>query len=70
MYYIGTKLKCNEYDKKVTHGENYSGGTTHWADAIEKPDGSEYAIMKHEKYIANMTLVEVLSSDWFNNEPI
>ena len=68
MYYIGTKLKCKKYDKKVTLGENYSGGTRHWADAIEKPDGSEYAIMKHEKYIANMTLVDELSSDWFNND--
>tara|TARA_R110000744_G_scaffold136024_1_gene245745 strand:- start:575 stop:799 length:225 start_codon:yes stop_codon:yes gene_type:complete len=68
MYYIGTKLKCKNYDKKVTLGESYSGGTTHWADTIEKPDGSEYAIMKHEKYIANMTLVDVLSSDWFVDE--
>tara|TARA_R110000822_G_C15227028_1_gene484935 strand:- start:57 stop:260 length:204 start_codon:yes stop_codon:yes gene_type:complete len=65
MYYIGTKLKCKNYDKKVTLGENYSESTTNWSDYIEKPDGSEYAIIKHEKYIANMVLVDELSSDWF-----
>tara|TARA_R110000803_G_scaffold22391_1_gene55789 strand:+ start:726 stop:950 length:225 start_codon:yes stop_codon:yes gene_type:complete len=68
MYYIGTKLKCKNYDKKVTLAESYSRVDKHWADAIEKPDGSEYAIIKHEKYIANMTLVDELGSDWFTEE--
>ena len=68
MYYIGTKTKCKNYNKKVTLGQGYSGGTTHWANLIEKPDGNEYAIIKHEKYIANMILVDELGSDWFTEE--
>jgi len=64
MYYTGTKLKCENYNKKVTLGEGYGGSTTRWAAVITHKDGNRFAIIKHENYKAYMSLIE-LTDDWF-----
>jgi len=64
MYYEGTKLKCENYNKKVTLGEGYNGSTTRWADVVTHKDGNRFAIIKHEDYKAYMSLIE-LTEDWF-----
>ena len=64
MYYTGTKLKCENYNKKVTLEEGYSGSTTRWADIVTHKDGNRFAIIKHENYKAYMSLIE-LTEDWF-----
>ena len=68
MYYIGNKKDCIYYNHTVSVDEGYQGSTLQWADIITHENGKEFAIIKHEKYIANMTLVDELSSDWFNND--
>ena len=34
MYYKGTKGECEDYNTKVTLGENYQGSTNSWANVI------------------------------------
>jgi len=65
MYYTGTKLKCENYNKKVTLGEGYSGSTTRWADVVTNKDGNRFAIIKHENYSDEMDLIE-LTSEWYD----
>ena len=66
MYYTGTKLKCENYNKKVTLGEGYSGSTTKWADIVTHKDGNRFAIIKHENYSDEMDSI-VLTEDWFES---
>lgn len=65
MYYIGTKRECESYNEHVSIGEGYNGTTTHWAEIIEHPNGTDFAILKHQNYDAELTLVESLGDDWF-----
>ncbi len=65
MYYIGTKTKCLSYDSLVTKGRNYNGVTTNWSKTIKRYNKNEFAILKHNDYESDMTLVNELPSDWF-----
>lgn len=68
MYYVSTnKQDLDSYNEHVSVGENYNGTTTQWATIIEHPNGTDYAIIKHDNYDAVLTLVESLSDDWFPN---
>ena len=50
MYYKGTKQECEDYNAKVTLGENYQGSTTSWANVTSNQNGEGFAILKHESY--------------------
>ena len=66
MYYTSQdKSELVAYNEFVTAGQNYSGTTTTWATIIEHPNGADYAILKHPKYDAELTIEESLGSDWF-----
>ena len=67
MYYKGTKTKCEDYNAKVTLGENYQGSTNSWANVIRNENGEGFAILKHENYESDMTLIDKIPDDWFNN---
>ena len=70
MYYTSqNRSELVAYNKAVNSGEGYSGTTTQWAEIIEHPNGTDYAILKHKKYEAELTELETLTSDWFP-EPI
>ena len=65
MYYIGTKIKCNQYNEQVTQGEGYVGDVTVKWDSLRKhPNQDLYAIIKHKNYESDMNLIETLSEDW------
>ena len=72
MYYTSTnKADLEAYNKKVVWGENYDGEfTTDWAGVIEHPSGNNFAMVKHPKYDAELTLVETLGADWYPEELI
>jgi len=53
------------YNEAVNSGEGYNGTTTTWANVIEHPNGTDFAILKHENYDSELTLVESLGDDWF-----
>lgn len=57
MWYKGTEQQCINYDEFVTSNENYVK-SDNWANPVEI-EGSWY-ILKHEKYEANMELVNEL----------
>ena len=69
MYYIGTHEECIAYDEKVSASQNYDGvHTVNWANPIQHPDGSKYAIIAHATEPdeeSSLQLVEALSSDWY-----
>jgi hypothetical protein len=66
MYYVSTnKQDLDSYNEHVSIGEGYNGTTTHWAEIIEHPNGTDFAIKKHEKYDAELKLVESLDHNWF-----
>ena len=66
MYYTSqNRSELVAYNQAVNTAEGYSGTTTHWAEIIEHPNGADYAILKHPKYDAELTLLESLSDDWF-----
>ena len=65
IYYIGTKQQCEDYNQEVTHGENYRGGTTTWANILEHPTESKCAIVAHEKYPSQLETIESLNQDWY-----
>ena len=67
MYYIGTKQECEDYNAKVTLGENYQGLTTSWANVTSNQNGQGFAILKHESYESDMTLIDKIPDGWFNN---
>ena len=72
MYYIGTHEECIAYDEKVSASQNYDGvHTVNWANPIQHPDGSKYAIIAHATELdeeSSLQLVEALSSDWYPEE--
>jgi hypothetical protein len=68
MYYKGTKTKCEDYNKKVTLGENYQGSTNSWANVTSNQNGQSFAILKHENYESEMTLIDKIPDSWFNEE--
>lgn len=71
MYYTSTtKAELEDYNQLVTDGENYSSSTTDWAEVIEHPSGTDFAIIKHPNYETELTLVESLSEDWFPNSEL
>ncbi len=68
MYYTSqNREELVAYNEAVNSGEGYNGTTTQWATIIEHPNGTDFAIKKHPKYDAVLTLVELLSEDWFPN---
>ena len=67
MYYKGTKTKCEDYNTKVTLGENYQGSTNSWASVTRNQNGEGFAILKHENYESDMTLIDKIPEGWFNN---
>lgn len=72
MYYIGTnKADLEAYNDKVVWGEGYDGVyTTDWAGVIEHPSGNNFAMVKHDNYDAELTLVKTLGADWFPQDII
>jgi len=70
MYYKGTKKQCEDYNTKVRLGENYQGSTNNWASVTRNQNGEGFAILKHENYESEMTLIDEIPSDWFNTEEI
>jgi len=68
MYYKGTKTECEDYNRKVTLGENYQGSTTSWANVTSNQNGQGFAILKHENYESDMTLIDKIPDSWFNEE--
>ena len=67
MYYTGTKEQCEEYNTKVTLGENYQDSTNSWANVTSNQNGQGFAILKHENYESDMTLIDKIPDGWFNN---
>ena len=70
MYYTGTKQECEDYNTKVTLGENYHGSTIDFASVKEHQNGVEFSILKHESYESDMTLINELPSDSYNTAEI
>ena len=67
MYYKGTKEQCEDYNTKVTLGENYQGSTNRYADIQKNQNGQGFAILKHENYQSDMTLIDKIPDSWYNN---
>jgi len=67
MYYKGTKEQCEDYNTKVTLGENYQGSTNRYADIQKNQNGQGFAILKHENYESDMTLIDKIPDSWYNN---
>ena len=68
MYYTSqNRSELVAYNEAVNSGEGYNGTTTQWATIIEHPNGADYAILKHPKYEAELTIEESLGSDWYPN---
>ena len=66
MYYTSqNRSELVAYNESVNSGEGYNGTTTQCAVIMEHPNGADFAILKHPKYDAELTLVESLSDDWF-----
>ena len=72
MYYTSTsKSELEAYNTLVVNGEGYDGVyTTDWASIIEHPNGVDFAMLKHDDYTADLTLIETLGADWFPEEMI
>ena len=67
MYYKGTKTKCEDYNAKVTEGENYQDSTNSWANVTSNQNEEGFAILKHENYESDMTLIDKIPDSWYNN---
>ena len=66
MYYTSQdKSELLAYNDLVGQAEGYSGTTTQWATIVEHPNGTDYAILKHPSYEAELTLEETLGTEWF-----
>jgi len=66
MYYTSQdKSELVAYNTLVTTGEGYNGTTTNWATIVEHPNGTDYAILKHPSYEAELTQEETLGTEWF-----
>ena len=70
MYYTGTQEQCEAYNTEVTLRENYQSSTTRWAEVVEHPNGTDFAILMKGSgdEESEMTEVSELSADWFPNE--
>ena len=66
MYYKGTKTKCEDYNTKVTLGENYQSSTNSWAKITSNQNGQGFVILKHENYESEMTLIDKIPDSWYN----
>ena len=66
-YYTSTnKSELQAYNTLVVEGEGYDGVyTTNWSTIIEHPNGSDYAILKHDSYETELTQEETLGAEWF-----
>lgn len=71
MYYISdNKSDLEAYNNLVKVGERYDNTTTtDWANVIKHKDENLYAILKHDKYPAELETVEDLTG-WFDSELI
>ena len=67
MYYKGTKEQCEDYNAKVALGEGYQGLTNSWANVTSNQHGEGFAILKHENYESDMTLIDKIPDSWYNN---
>ena len=67
MYYKGTQTECENYNAKVTLGENYQSSTTSWANIIKNQNGQGFAIPKHLDYISDMQKIDKIPDSWYNN---
>ena len=67
MYYKGTKEQCEDYNAKVTLGENYQSSTNSWANLTSNQNGQGFAILKHENYESDMTLINKIPDSRYNN---
>jgi hypothetical protein len=67
MYYTGTKTKCEDYNNQVTLGEKYKSSTVRWMNPIKNYEGKNFAILKHDNYESDMTLIDKIPDGWFNN---
>jgi len=67
MYYTSQdKNELEAYNTLVVEGEGYDGvNTKRWTDIVEHPNGTDYAILKHPSYEAELTLEETLGTEWF-----
>ena len=70
MYYKGTQTECENYNAKVTLGENYQGSTDSWANVISNQNGEGFAILKHDNYESDMTLIDKIPDSWKNKEKL
>ena len=66
-YYTSTnKADLKAYNTLVVNSEGYDGVyTTDWATIIEHPNGSDYAILKHDSYNAPLIEEEGLGAEWY-----
>jgi hypothetical protein len=71
MYYISTNREELElYAMLVEKGERYDGRfTVKWANIIKHKDENLYAILKHDKYPAELETLQDLNG-WFDSELI
>ena len=67
MYYTGTKQECEGYNIIVTEGENYQSSTSRWSEVTGHQNKKDFAILKHESYESDMTLIDKIPDSWFNN---
>lgn len=56
-YYIGTLSQVVDYNNKIAAGENFTGGTSKWADPVENDAiPGQWAVLKHPSYEGPMAL--------------
>ena len=72
MYYTSdNKSDLEAYNNLVVVSEGYDGRTTQrWANVIEHPEETQFAILKHDNYQTDLNTVETLDSSWFDDEII
>ena len=64
MYYTGTQEQCEAYNTEVTLRENYQSSTSRWANVVEHPNGTDFAILKNSTYESELNELETLPDDW------
>ena len=68
MYYTGTQEQCEAYNTEVTLRENYQSSTSRWANVVEHPNGTDFAILKNSTYESELNELETLPDDWSAEE--
>jgi len=68
MYYTGTQEQCEAYNTEVTLRENYQSSTSRWANVVEHPNGTDFAILKNSTYESELDELETLPDDWSAEE--